>query len=87
VHEKFAEVETRFKDYVGEFQEELTGHLGHYFKDGSSAEFVGGINVFSRALGAGPSGPKFPPPDPHPLPLFSVVPGRKRIGKMRASAS
>lgn len=33
VQEKFGEVETRFKDFVGEFQEELTGHLGHYFKD------------------------------------------------------
>jgi hypothetical protein len=33
VHDKFAEVETRFKDFVGEFQEEITSHLGHYFKD------------------------------------------------------
>ena len=33
VHDKFAEVESRFKDFVGEFQEEMTAHLGHYFKD------------------------------------------------------
>lgn len=33
VHDKFAEVETRFKDYVGEFQQEMTDHFAHYFKD------------------------------------------------------
>lgn len=33
VHEKFAEVETRFKDFVGDFQQEMAEQFTLYFKD------------------------------------------------------